>query len=398
MARSTKIWARKDRKKWYGVFEEFPNEKGNSKTLPLASFKDFEPIENKKGKLIPQDHDYDELIGLWAKHRDQLREEVTLRPQDFNFGDLGCIHNLFDEYLETEDFKNLSKGKANSRLNQQKFWRNEIGSIKVLEINPGHVAEKRKILMSKFKASTTVDYLNALSSAFETMRRIWAEKGEQKIPLNPVIYRPTIQDQTDRILSEAELHRLIDAVEKVNQEFEMKGFDVWVLLGIVTGARKEEVSGLKWSEVDLKKGWVTFHRVKNDYKRTVQIEGKALDHLKKWFGQRTRIDVDWVFPGKGLNHADYYRRAWKQARALAGIKDFTFHGLRHSCASFMAMAGVHPKKASAILGHRQLKSYDRYTHLHPEDIGEVAPMFARKLEAKVNHKENQTLPGVENTA
>jgi len=64
----------------------------------------------------------------------------------------------------------------------------------------------------------------------------------------------------------------------------------------------------------------------------------------------------------------------------------------------MAMAGVHPKKASAILGHRQLKSYDRYTHLHPEDIGEVAPMFARKLETKVRSEVRKTLPGVENTA
>ena len=398
MARSAKTKYYPERNRWVGNFVDYPNENGKPRRIPLATFEEFPPIKNSKGKLIPQDDHQDEIIGRWIKKRDELEAEKTIRPQDFNFGDLGCIHNLFDEYLETEDFRNLSKGKANSRLNQQKFWRNEIGSIKVLEINPGHVAEKRKILMNKFKASTTVDYLNALSSAFETMRRIWAEKGEQKIPLNPVIYRPTIQDQTDRILSETELHRLIDAVEKVNQEFEMKGFDVWVLLGIVTGARKEEVSGLRWSEVDLKKGWVTFHRVKNDYKRTVQIEGKALDHLKKWFGQRTRIDVDWVFPGKGLNHADYYRRAWKQARAMAGIEDFTFHGLRHSCASFMAMAGVHPKKASAILGHRQLKSYDRYTHLHPEDIGEVAPMFARKLESKVRSEVRKTLPGVENTA
>jgi hypothetical protein len=219
MARSTKFYPRKNANRWYGVFADYPNEKGNPREKPLATFEEFPPIESSKGKLIPaNDNDMHEIICRWAKQRDELKEEATMRPQDFNFGDLGCIHNLFDEYLETEDFANLSKAKADKRISQQRFWRNELGSIKVLEINPGHVAEKRKILMSKFKASTTVDYLNALSSPFETMRRIWAESGEQKIPLNPVIYRPPIQDVADRILSEAELHRLVEAAEDVNQE------------------------------------------------------------------------------------------------------------------------------------------------------------------------------------
>ena len=72
MARTTKFYPRKNANKWYGVFADFPNEKGNPREKPLATFEEFPPIESSKGKLIPQDDHYDEIIGRWMKNRDQL--------------------------------------------------------------------------------------------------------------------------------------------------------------------------------------------------------------------------------------------------------------------------------------------------------------------------------------
>ena len=47
----------------------------------------------------------------------------------------------------------------------------------------------------------------------------------------------------------------------------------------------------------------------------------------------------------------------------AGIVDFTFHDLRHSCASYLAMNGASLLEIAEILGHKSLEMVRRYAHL-----------------------------------
>jgi len=69
-----------------------------------------------------------------------------------------------------------------------------------------------------------------------------------------------------------------------------------------------------------------------------------------------------VFPAlNGLDepypHFDSY---WHEVLKAAGIEDFRFHDLRHTCASFVVGQGA---SLLDVLGHRTMQMTMRYTHL-----------------------------------
>ena len=64
--------------------------------------------------------------------------------------------------------------------------------------------------------------------------------------------------------------------------------------------------------------------------------------------------------------------------AKAGLRDFRFHDLRHTCASYLAMNGASPNEIADVLGHKTLSMVKRYAHLsnaHKSSV--VASMNAK---------------------
>src|SRR5207302_10156166 len=79
-----------------------------------------------------------------------------------------------------------------------------------------------------------------------------------------------------------------------------------------------------------------------------------------------------------------WKTAFENARERAGISDFHFHDLRHCFASWLAMGGTHQKVMMQLLGHRDSKMTDRYTHLSDEYRRQAVQNLPRflDLEAK----------------
>jgi site-specific recombinase XerD len=65
-----------------------------------------------------------------------------------------------------------------------------------------------------------------------------------------------------------------------------------------------------------------------------------------------------------------FRKAWERATRIAGIEDFKFHDLRHSCASYLVRAGVPLNVIAEILGHTQIGTTQRYAHIAREHLYE----------------------------
>ena len=71
-----------------------------------------------------------------------------------------------------------------------------------------------------------------------------------------------------------------------------------------------------------------------------------------------------VVPGKRFPHKAFeFRKFWTAALEQAGIEDFRFHDLRHSCASFLAASGASLPEIGEVLGHKSMQSTNRYSHL-----------------------------------
>jgi site-specific recombinase XerD len=60
--------------------------------------------------------------------------------------------------------------------------------------------------------------------------------------------------------------------------------------------------------------------------------------------------------------------SWHTARTQAGLKDVCMHSLRHSMASNMVNSGRSILEVAKVLGHTQLKTSQRYSHLSNETL------------------------------
>jgi integrase len=58
-----------------------------------------------------------------------------------------------------------------------------------------------------------------------------------------------------------------------------------------------------------------------------------------------------------------FDKSWKVALEASEIKDFTFHSLRHTTASYLAQSGASLLEVANVLGHKSVNVTKRYAHL-----------------------------------
>jgi len=152
----------------------------------------------------------------------------------------------------------------------------------------------------------------------------------------------------------AEAERLLDACDEWLKPI--------VTTALHTGMRKGELLGLTWDCVDLTHGFIRLKQTKNGQARGIPFN-ETLWSL--FSGLRTRQDVPWVFHDCDGRRYNDVRHAFDRATAKAGIQDFTFHDLRHTFASWLAMKSIPLGTIGELLGHKNPAQTLRYAHLSP---------------------------------
>ena len=131
---------------------------------------------------------------------------------------------------------------------------------------------------------------------------------------------------------------------------------------MATGARRGELLGLRWPDMDLKRGTLTFHATKNGARRAVPLTGQALVLMRQHAKLRP-LATALVFPDPTGSRPLSIRNAFEKAIERAAIADFRFHDLRHTAASYLAMNGASLMEIAGVLGHKTLNMVKRYAHL-----------------------------------
>jgi integrase len=262
---------------------------------------------------------------------------------------------------------------ANAREVHLQWWDEVLGPYLLADVRPALLLDTRKALFDKpsprgnVSQSTVNRYCSTMSHAFS-----WAMKERQWVSDNPFFKIANLKEPEGviRFLSDEERTALLEAAEA-------KSPDLYaiIVLALSTGARRNEILGLKWPEVDLKTGLLTFAKTKNGSVRRVPVTGKALDLLKDMAAARKLKDPSGlVFPGKTDKTKDKplaIENIFQAALKDAAIANFRFHDLRHSAASYLVMAGVPMVTVAEILGHRDLKMTQRYSHLSRAHVSEA---------------------------
>jgi integrase len=182
-----------------------------------------------------------------------------------------------------------------------------------------------------------------------TLRRLFNWSIERGIiERSPMvgIKTPVPETSRDRVLTDVEVNHLWQACEQIGYPY---GPMVHLLL--LTGARRTEVAGMKWSEIDMeKREWnLPAERTKNGEAHTVPLSGVALDILRS---------VPRIVGSNGyvLATGQHYARSYGQAKSdidalMPECPRWTFHDLRRTLVSGMARLGVPLHVIEKVVNH-----------------------------------------------
>lgn len=165
------------------------------------------------------------------------------------------------------------------------------------------------------------------------------------------------------------------------------------VLALSTGMRQGELFGLEWSDIDLKAGTLHVRRTlveingefstnepKTDRGRRLielpQIAVQALWSHKASMMAEGQAGNKLVFvdtDGKPLRRSNMTQRSFFPILKAAKLPQVRFHDLRHSSATLLLAAGIHPKVVQERLGHSQIgMTLDIYSHCLPSMQREAA--------------------------
>jgi integrase len=196
---------------------------------------------------------------------------------------------------------------------------------------------------------------------------------------NPVHGVEKFKDgQSQRFLSAEELARLTAALQAAEDTgANRQGLNVIRLLAL-TGARKGEVEGLRWSEVDFERSCLSLKDSKTGA-RIVPLGAAALACLSKI--ERDKASP-FVFPAAGEPKRHYVGtpKVWDRIRTAAALDGVRLHDLRHTFASFGVAGGLSLPLIAAILGHRDVKTTKQYAHLADSPVKAAADRTAAAIE------------------
>lgn len=277
---------------------------------------------------------YSELLDLWMEEKRMDVRNSTIQNYQY------CIKNWINPILGNIEMEDLTR--------------------KVLQdfINSFSKTHKR---------NTVINITKPLSGSLK-----WAEENEyiEKSSWSGIRISQDFSEKEIKVFSQKEIEELLNA----------KGYQVkkdMIVLGYRTGMRIGEILALKWEDINFSEGFLMVRRTLSGYKnnqpeitvpktrksrRRIDLDKQTLGMLKEKYCGKD----GYVFCKK--DGTVYSRQAINIPRMCrnVGIEPRSFHALRHTHATILLAAGVHPKIVQERLGHAKISTtLDTYSHLIP---------------------------------
>ncbi|WP_347251566.1 site-specific integrase [Legionella sp.] len=228
----------------------------------------------------------------------------------------------------------------------RQFKLNDISSDLIESI----AKEKEKSGVSLTTVNRTLEILRAV---LNKSHREW--KWLDTVPL---IRMRKIENKRIRWLTKKQADKLL--VELPNHLKDMAAFT------LATGLRQSNVTGLKWSEVDLTRKHALIHPDQSKTKKAIPVplNSQAIAIIEKQWG----LNSTYVFTYLGKAVSRCNNHAWQKALVRAGIENFRWHDLRHTWASWHVQNGTSLQELQQLGGWSDYEMVLRYAHLSSDHL------------------------------
>lgn len=171
-----------------------------------------------------------------------------------------------------------------------------------------------------------------------------------------------------RWLTQAEAERLLNELPphlKAMAQFSLE-----------TGLRQANVTGLTWQQVDLDRQCAWIHPDQAKAKRAIPVplSPAAVSVIKEQTGKHP----EFIFTYNGNRIIQVSTKAWHKALERAGLKDFRWHDLRHTWASWMVQKGTPLHALKELGGWESQEMVQRYAHLSPGHLAQYVSSMTDK--------------------
>ena len=284
-------------------------------------------------------HNQDALHGLVSQLKLKAYSASTVRTYRNEFGNfLQSIQNRDAETITTDELK--------------RYLLYCLGPLKLTE-------------------NTVHSRLNALKFYYEQV--LGHEKFFFEIP------RPKKPLKLPKVISEEKILEALFAIENLKHR-------TILLLAYSAGLRVSEVVNLQPGNIDSDRMQIRINCAKGKKDRMVTLSTHLLPLLRTYYIKYK--PKTWLFEGQ--YGEQYGVRSAQKIFHLAFEKlhlpvQFSFHSLRHSYATHLLDNGTDISYIQKLLGHSDIKTTLRYTHVSTKDVGKIESPLDRAMR-KSNEK------------
>lgn len=332
-----------------------------------------------------------ELFGEIAKGNDPGSQKTETNQRAFT------VAKLIDMYLE-EGPRDRPDKRASSWANDKCYLNNHVrvllGKRIVDELRPKDISQFQNDVLNgksarKKPAGLGKPVKGGAGAAVHAVRSLSATLGwaveRELISGNPCDRIRKMQDGVrERYLSEEEAKRLFDAISTLLAEGAIAQDQVdCIELISYTAARRGEIQGLRWREVDFERKFLILPPLRHktggtNQPKVIPLSGRCIQILRRRQSIASE-QAEFVFPSdqSAGGHITNIRHSWMKIQKRAKLGDFRVHDFRHAYASFAINSGQSLKMIGANLGHKKSSTTERYAHLLVEARRPVAENVER---------------------
>lgn len=225
-------------------------------------------------------------------------------------------------------------------------------------IDSGKTAREFLLSNADKSRSTVRTIYFALSFLYE---KVLNQRFREKLPL------AKNEGRIPQVLNKEEVAQLLEATLNIKHK-------LLIAVMYYGGLRLDEVISLRWTDFDHNRNIIHLKTTKGSKQRVLFLHPN-IKNLMEIFGKKAE---GLVFNSnrEGKLSPRTVELIVRHAAAKAGIKKrVTPHTLRHSFATHLLEAGADIRYIQQLLGHKDLKTTQIYTHVANKDIGRLAELL-----------------------